>query len=150
MGIMDALFPKKSLAEDLLPRPEPKNGENDAASVQDAYGQPAVPVAQSAPAGPPPAAAPQGQANGAQPSAPAADGSATQTQPPGPTPATGSPGGEPEAEPLEAPLRDLFTENQTADPQLEALLAMVDKITAQDLVDELQSFSSSIGADSPG
>ena len=50
----------------------------------------------------------------------------------------------------DSPLRDLFTENTTIDPQLESLLTKVEEVDAGDLSSELREFARSIGLDGTG
>ena len=150
MGLLDKLF--KSPAEDLLSGAPPGGGgagdEADAlASVQEMYGLPAEPVSPGPGSGPPSAApAPGARTSVGQPSAPASGAA----PPDGPQPASSSEpaGAGVESAPLDSPLRDLFTEASTMDPQLESLLKRVEKVDARGLAEELREFSRSVGADS--
>ena len=142
MPFKDMLFPKKSSTEDLLPGSKrKKKGEDLEGSVQDLYGlQAPVPVPAAKPPGP--------RSPGATP----ASNPAAATKPPPPTQAPPSgvpaPAAQADPEPLDNPLRDLFTENTAMDPQLEALLKRVDKISAKDLFTELHAFARSVGVES--
>ena len=136
MPFKDMLFPKKSSTEDLLLGSKGNKKEEDLeGSVQDLYGL-------QAPA-PGPAANPPGpQSPGAMPASNPAAGAVAPPPPPPPPAAQADP------EPLDNPLRDLFTEAQAMDPQLEALLKRVDKISAKDLITELHAFAKSVGVES--
>ena len=52
--------------------------------------------------------------------------------------------------PLEADLRDLFSEASVMDPQLASLLGRIGDVAADDLASELRDFSRAIGADGAG
>ena len=158
MGLLHKLF--KSPAEDLLSRTAvgKEGGVDPVQSVQEMYGitmqtdatgpaQEAAPAAgpaasPQAPASSSPATAAPPSAPGLQPPAPGSPAPA-----PAPTSAAAAPEGEGAGqEDLDSPLRDLFTETSTMDPQLQALLGLVERVEAQDLLGELQEFSRALGA----
>ena len=151
MGLLDKLF--KSPAEDLLSRAAlRKDDEVDPLqSVQEMYGITTQPDAMAPAQGAAPAAGPvaSAQAPALSPAAPGVQPPASGAPAPAPlpTPAAAAPEGAVE-EDLDSPLRNLFTESSAMDPQLQALLGMVEKVEAQDLLGELQEFSKALGAES--
>ena len=142
MGFMDMLTGKDAqkdvFGDDVEAPAAAQPAADPSSSVQDLYGL--GPAAPAAPAQPPaaPAPAPQPPAAPApapQPAAPAAPAPAA------PAPASGGDGGDP----LDLGLRELFTETAAVDPQLEALLGRVERVSAGELASELKEFAKSIG-----
>ena len=149
MGLLDKLF--KSPAEDLLSRGAVnQDAEVDPLqSVQEMYGITAQTDATGAAQGAAPAAGPVAspQAPAPSPAVPGIQAPTPISPAPAPSPAAAAPEGAAEAN-LESPLRSLFTESSVMDPQLQALLGMVERVEAQDLLGELQEFSKALGAES--
>lgn len=152
MGFMDMLTGKNADKDLFGDEKGDKESEGSLASVQELYGLPA-----NAPAGQPQQVDPAGQPQAAAPQAPApaAPAPAPTTPAPAPveasTPAAPTPapaeadGAAPVEDPLASGLRDLFTENSAMDPQLEALLKRVDKVSAIEISTELKEFARSVG-----
>ena len=147
MGFMDKLTGKDAAKDLFGDEKGDKEGEGSLASVQELYGLPA-----NAPAGQPQQADPAGQPQSAAPQAPApapaapAPAPVAATTPAAPTPAPAeADGAAPADDPLATGLRDLFTENSAMDPQLEALLKRVDKVSAIEISTELREFARSVG-----
>ena len=143
MGFLDFLT-GKNVGNEILPVANPENPEAPGSAALEAYGLPPTTQAPD-PTAPPasmPIAPPPGQTPGTPPPATPAPPAGVPTAP---APAAASSEGD--RDPLDAPLRDLFTQASSMDPQLEALLKRVDKVDAKDLIDDLRQFSQSIGAD---
>ena len=83
-----------------------------------------------------------GPATGAEAAEGARGGAMSTSEPAGAkTPDTDSEG-------LDTPLRELFTEDSSLDPQLEILLARIERVDARELANELRALVRTIGADS--
>ena len=153
MGFMDMLTGKDAqkdvFGDDVEAPAAAQPAADPSSSVQDLYGL--GPAAPAAPAQPPaaPAPAPQPAAQAAAPApaapAPAAPAPAAPA-PAAPAPAAPAPssGGD-SGDPLDLGLRELFTETAAVDPQLEALLGRVERVSAGELASELKEFAKSIG-----
>lgn len=144
MGLLDKLF--RSPGQDILADGDsPGNRSVDQpAPIQETYGIPAV-VPASNPGGGP-ATAPPGTGfpgprgpGGAQGSAENVAESARSPNSPAPAGADNAP------ETLESPLRALFTESSSIDPQLESLLSRVEKVDTHELADDLRGFARAVG-----
>lgn len=127
MGFMDKILKGKG-DDGLLPdQPGGDQPADDLASVQAMYGLQEDPTAPVADAPPTPSASQQ--------PAPAP----SETPQPAPT--------DDGDDALASPLRDLFTEASSMDPQLKQLLERVEDINAQEIYADLQDFMKTIGAD---
>ena len=164
-GLLGLLFPRRSLAEGVLPPNDPPGGEQvkSQTSVEEVYGLPeAMPdsnAGQGPAAGVPEPAADQAgpQALAAEGAVPLVAGASSEVSPSPASPPTSPPAPSPEPRPearasgspeqLDSPIRDLFTENAAVDPQFETLLARVEKLDANSLAKDLREFAKSIGAD---
>ncbi len=139
MGFMDKILKGKG-DDGLLPdQPGGDQPADDLASVQAMYGlqeDPGAAVADgtSAAQQPAPAAA-----------SPPAESAEAQAPAPSETPQP-APSDEGD-DALASPLRDLFTEASSMDPQLKQLLERVEQINAQEIYADLQDFVKTIGAD---
>ncbi len=161
MNILDYVIPKKGWGY-LMPQPgageeeEPQAGDSDL--PEPAIAEAEDPVQASARPVPPPlmevSLPPQREEEAESPSFPQKRESS-----PAPTPGATAPALAPPPTrtdsygrdgPLEAGLRDLFTEASVMDPQLVSLLRRIGHVGADDLAAELKDFSRAIGAEGAG
>jgi hypothetical protein len=144
MGLLDKLF-KSSAGDEFGKGSEGAAAGDPPASVQELYGLPFTPASPASPdAGSPTAASPGDMAS--PPPAPADPPAAAGASSPTPEAAATGPSGN--GDPLDSPLRALFTEATTVDPQLLSLLERVEATDAASLALELKEFARAIGVDS--
>lgn len=164
MNILDYLVPKKGwgylmtqngaseeeeppAAEAEQPEPadaqQPKPASAEARQPEQVSANPVTPPAMEA--SPPPPREEEPRPAAAAPEAPVQETPAPALEPsPARTDSFSSDG------PLEADLRDLFSEASVMDPQLASLLGRIGDVGADDLAAELRDFSRAIGAEGAG
>ena len=161
MNILDYVIPKKGWGY-LMPQPgageekEPRAGDSDLPDPAIAEAEDPVP-ASARPVSPPLMEAvppPQREEEAESPSFPQKWESSPAPAPGATAPALASPPARTDSYgrdgPLEAGLRDLFTEASVMDPQLVSLLRRIGHVGADDLAAELKDFSRAIGAEGAG
>ena len=145
MSLIDRLLTGKKRADPLGDAAADPSVDGDMEAVQRMYGLEAGASAPSVSPAPAQDPAPPGQTAAPRPAPEAASPGRrpvpTPTPAPTPTATTADDGS------LDSPLRELFTEHSTLDPQLETLLAKVEKLDARDLANELREFARFIGAE---
>jgi hypothetical protein len=161
MNILDYVIPKKGWGYLM---PQPGAGEEEEPQAEDSdLPEPAIaeaedPVPASARTVPPPlmevSLPPQREEEAESPSFPQKRESSPAPTPGATAPALASPPARTDSYsrdgPLEAGLRDLFTEASVMDPQLVSLLRRIGHVGADDLAAELKDFSRAIGAEGAG
>ncbi len=149
MNILDYVIPKKGLGY-LMPQPDA--GEEEGPQTGNAAEPASAEAEDPGPAGAATVSPPEMEADPptqreeqAAPAAPEPEAAEAAAAPsPDRADSYGSDG------PLDAGLRDLFSEASVMDPQLASLVKGVDRVSAEDLAAELRDFSRAIGAEGAG